>query len=212
MSALAAALLAAPAAGQSRNEPRGKAGEFDFYVLALSWSPEFCAGARNGSNQEQCGDGRRFTFVVHGLWPQYQRGWPQFCETGASVPRQTIQQTLPIMPSQGLIRHAWLKHGSCSGLEPDKYFAATRAAFGAVRIPEAFRQPLKQVSHTQGDILEAFAEANPQAGEAAFRLRCSGRYLSELWVCMEKGLKPMACPSSLRDNCRAPEIIVRPLR
>src|SRR5215212_5317363 len=49
-------------------------GEFDFYVLSLSWSPSFCDAAsergNSGRNQQaQCG-GRPFSFVVHGLWPQ----------------------------------------------------------------------------------------------------------------------------------------------
>lgn len=210
--ALAALLSTTPAAGQTRNEPRGKVGEFDFYVLALSWSPEFCSDARSGSKQEQCGDGRRFAFVVHGLWPQYQKGWPQFCPTGAKVPSATIDRALPMMPSRGLIRHAWQKHGSCSGLPPEKYFSATREAFNTVRIPEMFRQPLAQITHTPAQVYEAFAKTNPDPGQAAFRLQCRGRYLSEVWVCMDKDLKLIACPKSLRANCRAPEIIARPVR
>jgi ribonuclease T2 len=208
---LAALLFTAPASAQRRDESRGKAGEFDFYVLALSWSPEFCSDPRSGS-QEQCAGGRRFTFVVHGLWPQYQKGWPQFCPTGAKVPSRTIDRMLPIMPSPALIRHAWQKHGSCSGLPPDKYFSATREAFDTVRIPEMFRQPLAQLTHRPAAVYEAFGKANPDPGAAAFRLQCRGRYLSEMWVCMDKDLKLTACPRSLRDNCRAPEIIVRPVR
>ncbi|HWR52305.1 MAG TPA: ribonuclease T2 [Bryobacteraceae bacterium] len=209
---IAGLLIAGPAAGQRRDEPRGKAGEFDFYVLALSWSPEFCSDARSRNNQEQCGEARRFAFVVHGLWPQYQKGWPQFCPTGAHVQAATIDRTLPIMPSKSLIRHAWEKHGSCSGLAPDRYFSATLRAFNAVRIPAIFRQPLAQITHRPAGIYEAFAKANPDPGEAAFRLQCRGRFLTEMWVCMDKDLKPIACPRSLRDNCRAPEIIARPVR
>jgi ribonuclease T2 len=57
------------AAAQDRrqNEP----GQFDYYVLSLSWSPSFCeaSGERGAPPQQQCG-ARAYSFVVHGLWPQ----------------------------------------------------------------------------------------------------------------------------------------------
>ena len=53
-------------------------GQFDYYVLALSWSPSYCAGEAGQNDQQQCAPGRRFAFVVHGLWPQYNKGWPEF--------------------------------------------------------------------------------------------------------------------------------------
>ena len=60
----------------------GTPGDFDFYVLALSWSPSFCEAASERGNssrgiQTQCA-GRPFSFVVHGLWPQYDRGFPNY--------------------------------------------------------------------------------------------------------------------------------------
>ena len=73
-------LAATPSAQDPRqNEP----GKFDFYVLALSWSPSFCeqAGERKRA-QQQCGE-RPFSFVVHGLWPQYEKGFPEFCQNPA---------------------------------------------------------------------------------------------------------------------------------
>jgi ribonuclease T2 len=53
-------------------------GQFDFYVLALSWSPGFCENS--GSRSRQCDSGRGLGFVTHGLWPQNEQGYPSFCE------------------------------------------------------------------------------------------------------------------------------------
>src|SRR5262249_40589503 len=53
-------------------------GQFDYYVLSLSWSPSFCETATGNARRQQCGT-RPFSFVVHGLWPQYERGFPESC-------------------------------------------------------------------------------------------------------------------------------------
>jgi ribonuclease T2 len=84
---------------------------FDHYVLALSWSPTYCASERSGNAPLQCGSGRRYDFVVHGLWPQYRAGWPQNCDTKARLPEPLIDGMLDIMPSRQLVRHQWTKHG-----------------------------------------------------------------------------------------------------
>src|ERR1700676_4796019 len=72
--------LAGTASAQDRRQ--NAPGEFDFYVLSLSWSPSFCEEAsergNEGRSQVQCG-GRPFSFVVHGLWPQYEHGFPDYC-------------------------------------------------------------------------------------------------------------------------------------
>ena len=72
---------AGPASAQDRRQ--NTAGAFDFYVFSLSWSPSFCAsaGERGGvskSQQIQCGGERPYAFVVHGLWPQYEKGFPNY--------------------------------------------------------------------------------------------------------------------------------------
>jgi len=66
-------------APRRRTRARTSRGNSNFYVLSLSWSPSFCeqAGDRK-SAQQQCGE-RPFSFVVHGLWPQYEKGFPEFC-------------------------------------------------------------------------------------------------------------------------------------
>ena len=73
---MAVALGSAP--GQEQRQQH-QPGQFDFYVLALSWSPSFCQDSeeRGREAREQCGLGRPYSFVVHGLWPQYERGFPR---------------------------------------------------------------------------------------------------------------------------------------
>ncbi|HVG46695.1 MAG TPA: ribonuclease T, partial [Rubellimicrobium sp.] len=108
---LALTLAAAPAAAE---EP----GDFDYYILSLSWSPNWCAleGAARGAPECQAGEG--LGWILHGLWPQYETGgWPSRCE--ARVPDATRRQTAAmadIMGSDGLAWHEWQVHGTCSGL------------------------------------------------------------------------------------------------
>ena len=54
---------------------------FDFYVLALSWSPSYCASFGDRANRQQCEADDPLGFVVHGLWPQFTTGYPTECPT-----------------------------------------------------------------------------------------------------------------------------------
>ena len=128
-------LTVAVAGAQDRrqNEP----GQFDFYVLALSWSPSFCeaAGERGTPPQQQCA-ARPYSFVVHGLWPQYEKGFPEFCQVPAPrLDRNIVSSMLDLMPAPRLIFHEWDKHGTCSGLNPRGYFETVRKARALVKIP-----------------------------------------------------------------------------
>src|SRR3954471_17932199 len=129
----------ASAQARRQNTP----GEFDFYVLSLSWSPSFCEAAsehgKSGrSQQAQCG-GRPFSFVVHGLWPQYERGFPDYCQRPAPrLDRNIMTSMLDLMPAPGLIFSEWDKHGTCSGLPARAYFETVRKARSAVKIPPEY--------------------------------------------------------------------------
>ncbi len=118
----------------------GRPGDFDFYVLSLSWSPSWCESDDDADGSDQCAAGRKFAFVVHGLWPQYDRGWPDFC-TDARRDRPSwdaVRSMLDIMPDPGLVRHEWAKHGTCSGLSSADYLKTVRAAREAIAIPAAY--------------------------------------------------------------------------
>ena len=100
-------VFAVGAVAQERRQ--AEPGRFDFYVLALSWSPSYCEATENrGPNRardRQCG-GRPFSFVVHGLWPQYERGFPSYCQVPAPrLDRRIVGEMLDLMPSPSLIFH-----------------------------------------------------------------------------------------------------------
>lgn len=206
-SALVLALLAGSAFAQS-DQP----GVFDYYLLALSWSPEYCAGPSGARDSVQCGQGRRFGFIVHGLWPQYERGYPSDCQTAGPVPDRLVQSMLPLMPSPKLIQHEWRKHGTCSGLDVNGYFQRVTHAFAAVKIPDDFRGPIRNIEVAPKTIKQKFAAANPAFPAQALRIQCSGRYLSEVRVCLTKDLKGRPCGNDVRDTCRAASVIMRPVR
>lgn len=218
ISSLAAILLLSVAgdAGARSRKPRepaaNQAGAFDFYLLSLSWSPEYCAGPGGSRDSQQCGGSRRFGFVVHGLWPQYERGFPQNCGAAQPVPSSIVTSMLPLMPSPRLIQHEWDAHGTCSGLDVKAYFQKIVQAFAQVQIPTDFKSPAKQVEVAPADIKSKFAKANPSFPAEAFKIQCSGRYLSEVRACLTRDLKGRACSSDVRDNCRDTTVIMRPLR
>src|SRR5437868_6359483 len=97
---------AAPAQAQRQDQRQHQPGRFDFYVLSLSWSPSFCESvAENGRTppREQCGE-RPYSFVVHGLWPQYERGFPKDCQVPAPrLNRDIMSSMLDLMPAPRLI-------------------------------------------------------------------------------------------------------------
>lgn len=186
---------------------------FDFYVLAMSWSPGYCAAEGDRANPQQCGADAEFAFIVHGLWPQFERGWPEFCETGAplSVSRDQAEQMAEIMPSAGLMRHQWTKHGSCTGLSQPDYFAVTRAAFERIAVPKAFERRDEATSLSPDEIETAFQDANPDLPGDAIAVTCRQRLLRDVRICLSRDLTDfVACPEVDRRACPLSTVIVPP--
>ncbi len=188
-----------------------RAGDFDFYVLSLSWSPTYCLD-NGGSDRIQCG-GRPYAFVVHGLWPQYERGFPSDCPTdlSRSVPRRDVDAMLDVMPSRSLIRHEWQKHGTCSGLDQRDYFALIRKAQARVTIPAAFVDVTDPLTVSPAGVESAFRKANPGIPADGFSVFCDSR-LKEIRVCLTKDLAFRSCPEVERSACRRPQIVMPPVR
>jgi ribonuclease T2 len=191
-------------------------GEFDFYVLSLSWSPSFCEAAsergNSGRSQTQCG-GRPFSFVVHGLWPQYERGFPEYCERPAPrLARNIMNSMLDLMPAPGLIFNEWDKHGTCSGLGERAYFETIRKARATVKIPEEFLQLSEPKTIAPGDIEEAFIKVNPGLSSSAISVTCDSKRLSEVRVCLSKDLQFRSCEEIDRRACRRDEVVMPPMR
>lgn len=200
--AAAAGLLAAgAAAAQSR------AGDFDFYVLALSWSPSFCALEGRDKGREQC-EGPAKGFVLHGLWPQYERGFPSNCDHPfRNAPNALIQQIRGLYPEDGLARHQWRKHGTCAGVTPAAYFADVRRAVARVQVPKSFDQADEGGRVRPRDIERRFIEANRGLRPGMIATTCARGMLQEVRVCLSKDLRDFQpCPEVARSSCRAQEV------
>jgi len=211
--ALSLAVMPSSAQDRRQNAP----GQFDFYVLSLSWSPSFCEAARERGNtgrsqQVQCG-GRPFSFVVHGLWPQYERGFPDYCQRPSPrLPRNIMTSMLDLMPAPGLIYNEWDKHGTCSGLGPRGYFEAIRKARAAVKIPAEYLELTQTKMVAPAAVEAAFIKANPGLSEAAIAVTCDRTRLSEVRICMTKDLQFRACDEIDRRACRRGTVTMPPVR
>ncbi|RLP22206.1 ribonuclease T2 [Mesorhizobium sp. YM1C-6-2] len=204
-------------AGRSERQPapsRLPIGQgFDFYVLSLSWSPSYCEAEGEDANRQQCATDRPYAFVVHGLWPQFERGFPERCRTDEpDVSNATLRTLYDIMPSAGLIRHQWRKHGSCAGLDQDDYFAVLRAARETVSIPPEFRRLDAYRTLDPDDAERAFLKANPSLPGDAVAVTCDRRYLREVRICMTKDLEFRSCPEVDRRDCRLSKVVMPPVR
>ena len=200
----------AEAQDRRQNQP----GQFDFYVLSLSWSPSFCeaAGERGTPPQQQCA-ARPYSFVVHGLWPQYEKGFPEFCQQPAPrLDRNIVSSMLDLMPAPRLIFNEWDKHGTCSGLSPNAYFESVRRARALVKIPDAYIEPKALLTVTPDEVEEAFVAANPGLARDAIAVTCDSRRLSEVRICLGKDLRFRACPEIDARACRRDKIVMPPVR
>ncbi|NPU67358.1 ribonuclease T2 [Bradyrhizobium sp. 83012] len=212
--ALLVGTLVAPAGAQDRRQ--NAPGAFDFYVLSLSWSPSFCAEAEErggrGSRSQQC-SGRPYSFVVHGLWPQYEAGYPEYCEQPSPrLPRNIMTSMLDLMPAPGLIYNEWDKHGTCSGLSAKAYFEAIRKARAAIKIPEEFLDLAQAKTVAPAAVEEAFIKANPKLTTSAIAVTCNRTRLSEVRICLSKDLEFRSCDEVDRQACRRDEVNMPPVR
>ena len=210
LSFLAGSADIATAQDRRQNEP----GQFDFYVLALSWSPSFCeaAGERGTPPQQQCG-ARPYSFVVHGLWPQYENGFPEFCQRPAPrLNRNIVSSMLDLMPAPRLIFNEWDKHGTCSGLPARAYFETIRKARSAVKIPPEYLELSEPKTVAPTEVEDAFIKVNPGLSTAAIAVTCNRTRLSEVRICMSKDLQFRACEEIDRRACRRDQVTMPPLR
>lgn len=184
-------------------------GRFDFYVLALSWSPSYCqtGGASRGGGQ--CTPGANPGFVLHGLWPQYDHGYPTRCGGNAFLPFSVVARLDGLFPDEGLARHEWRQHGLCSGKPPAGYFADARAARDMVKIPAAFHSPGQDRELSPLDVQRAFVEANPRLRPGMMAVTCRRNVLQEVRICLSKDLRDfVACPQVARQACRSQDMLV----
>lgn len=209
--AMAATTMSA-SAGHRHRLSDAPPGEFDYYLLSLSWSPAFCLQSPGAA---ECNGPRRFGFIVHGLWPQNEHGWPEYC-AGSQLPDDVAQGISDLMPARGLVYHEWSAHGTCSGLEPADFFALVRRAYESVAIPAPFARPGGAIEQSPSAITAAFFQTNPGLPPDSIVPTCSRQgapRLREVHVCFSRDLTPRACSAdALREACRASSVIVPPIR
>jgi ribonuclease T2 len=191
-------------------------GQFDFYVLALSWSPSYCEAATTTASRaatsEQC-SGRPYSFIVHGLWPQYERGFPRDCQVPAPrLNRQIVASMLDLMPSPRLVFNQWDRHGTCTGLNAQSYFDILRKARAATTIPSQFVDARTPLTVTAEEVEQAFVSANPGLTRAGIAVTCHDSRLSEVRLCMTKELRFRDCAEIDRRACRRDKLVMPPMR
>ena len=210
-------LIAVPAAlAQDREgEQKGAAaGSFDFYVLALSWSPGYCTLDGDAKGREQCTSGKGLGFVVHGLWPQYERGYPTECTPAGRTPsRLALEEVKDVYPDEGLARFEWRRHGTCSGKSPTDYFADVKKAREKIVIPPALAKPADDQRWTPVDLERAFVAANPGLRTDMMAVVCRKGMLQEVRVCLSKDVRQFhICPDVDRRGCRGGPTTVKAAR
>jgi ribonuclease T2 len=213
--ALALLLFAGFAGARSRRKKSlAMSQDFDYYLLVLSYAPDFCDQPQGRKDPRECGSGRHIGFLVHGLWPQSEtsRG-PENCGGASPVSAAIVQSMLKYFPTESLIQHEWTSHGTCTGLSAADYFANVRKARDSVAVPLDLDQPSRSVQTSPSQIEAKFSAANPSYLREAFRTSCyrDAGELNEVRICLNKDLSPRQCGSSAGE-CPLPNVTLLPVR
>lgn len=190
-----------------------RAGAFDYYVLSLSWSPTWCALEGEARGARQCDDSTGFGWLLHGLWPQYHRGWPAHCPTTRRPPtRAMTEEMADIMGSSGLAWYQWKKHGACTGLSAADYFSLSREAYARVVRPDVFRKLEDPVKLPASVVETAFLKANPGWEADMLTITCREGRIQEARLCLSKSLAPVPCGRDVVRDCQMKDALFAPVR
>ncbi len=200
-------VLASPTRAQDR------AGEFDYYVLSLSWSANWCALEGDARNSPQCDAAEDFGWILHGLWPQYDEGYPEYCNTSARAPsRADTAEMVDIMGTSGLAWHQWRKHGVCTGLTSDDYYDLSRRAYARITRPDVFRQLKNDITLPAAVVEEAFLQDNPELMADQITITCKSGYIQEARICMTRDLQFRSCGQDVIRDCTLTDARFSPMR
>ena len=189
------------------------AGEFDYYVLSLSWSANWCELEGDGRSSPQCDESEDFGWVLHGLWPQYERGWPDYCNTVERNPSRSMTEGMAdIMGTSGLAWHQWDKHGRCTGLSAENYYRLSREAYGRITRPEVFRRLDRTVKLPASVVEEAFLADNPGLAADEITITCRSGYIQEARICLTRDLEPRRCGADVIRDCTLEDALFEPVR
>jgi ribonuclease T2 len=190
-----------------------RAGDFDYYVLSLSWSSAWCELEGDARDDPQCDPGRGLTFVLHGLWPQYEAGWPSYCRTTERDPSRAMTAAMAdIMGGAGLAFYQWKKHGRCSGLSAEDYLQTARKAYGRITVPEFFEDVSRPLTLPASVIEDALLEANPGIARDQITITCKDGLIQEARICLSPELSPRRCGSDVIRDCRLQDAVLEPVR
>lgn len=185
-------------------------GDFDYYVLALSWSPNWCKLEGEARGSEQCEED--FGWVVHGLWPQYEFGWPSYCPTVERSPsRQLTAANTDLFGAGGAAWYQWKKHGVCSGLSAENYYRLAREAWARVNRPEVLRKLDRPVRLPASVIEDAFLQANPDWTADTVTITCKDGYIQEARICFTQDLEPRDCGADAVRDCTMSNALFEPV-
>jgi len=199
--------------GTSLRADGDRAGIFDYYVLALSWSPTWCALEGDSRKSPQCDARHDHGWTLHGLWPQFHRGWPAFCQTAERPPARSMTAAMTdIMGSSGLAWHQWKKHGTCTGLSAAAYFDLSRKAYETVQRPAVFRKLDKAVKVPAKVIEDAFLQSNPDLEADMLTITCKQGRIQEARLCLSKDLTPVPCGRDVIRDCQMRDALFDPIR
>lgn len=190
-----------------------RAGEFDYYVLALSWSANWCAIEGDAKNSPQCDASEDHGWIMHGLWPQFHRGYPSFCHTVKRQPSRGMTNDMAdIMGTGGLAWHQWKKHGTCTDLSASDYFALSRQAYESITRPLVFRKLDRAVKLPASVVEDAFLKDNPLLSRDEITITCRQGYIQEARICLSRDLTPVPCGSDVIKDCTLKDALFTPLR
>jgi ribonuclease T2 len=190
-----------------------KAGKFDYYVLSLSWSPNWCALQGDARKSDQCDARHDHGWILHGLWPQYHRGFPSLCRSTERPPTRGMTNDMAdIMGTSGLAWYQWKKHGTCSGLSASAYYALSRQAYERITRPPVFRG-LEQAVRLPASVVEdAFLASNPGLERDMITITCKNNHIQEARLCLSKSLDPVPCGQDVVRDCTSKNALFTPVR
>lgn len=190
-----------------------KAGAFDYYVVALSWSPNWCELEGDARNSPQCDAAEDHGWILHGLWPQMTQSFPSYCRSTYRMPSKSMTANMAdIMGTSRLAWHQWRKHGVCSGLSPSDYYALSRAAYARINRPAVFRKLERDVKLPTAVVEDAFLKANPDMEPGGITITCKQGHIQEARICLSRDLQPVQCGRDVVHDCTMTDALFTPIR
>jgi ribonuclease T2 len=193
--------------------PPVAAAQFDYYVMTLSWAPGFCDLGGKETSSPECAEGSGDGFVVHGLWPNNEyRPNPESC-LGRDPTSADLDDEHGVYPNDRLAAYEYRKHGTCTGLSPQNYFAAVRSVRARLKIPGMFQAPSDQLHMAPEEVAQAFMAVNANLKPDNMAISCSNGELVDVRFCLAKDLSSYAvCRKVARHTCQRTSIVVAPVR